>query len=164
MSNTHYTSKYPRIIMDSIGNSANESMKKTLTVEEYYDLLHHTHDAASIVNNHTGDTSYSELQTSVAETQQIVNNLKQMIEQLTTNNNDLQQTVNTLNTTIEELTNNNAELRAIMKTQAESIEVIQKEMESLAPISDWDAETPGNQDVNGNTIGTLMGFDMQEIE
>ena len=38
-----YTSKYPAIVKDTNTNSANDAMIKKITVEEYYDLTHHTH-------------------------------------------------------------------------------------------------------------------------
>ncbi len=40
--------KYPKIIIDEEKQAINPSMKYPLTVEEYYDLLHHTHDMSSL--------------------------------------------------------------------------------------------------------------------
>lgn len=129
-----YVSKYPAIVMDKSANSANESLKKTLTVEEYYDFLHHTHDASSLVVDEDGMT-YDQMQTTITE---------------------LKQTINDLNTIIKKLESDNTELKR-------SIENINKEISNMASVSDWDVETPGNQDINGNDLGTLMGFTMTEI-
>jgi len=39
-------SVYPEIVVDKAGNTSNGNLKYNLTVEEYYDLLHHTHSSA----------------------------------------------------------------------------------------------------------------------
>ena len=43
--------KYPKIIIDDEKQAINPSMKYPLTVEEYYDLLHHTHDISSLTSS-----------------------------------------------------------------------------------------------------------------
>ena len=45
-----YTSEYPEVVMDRDTNSANSGMIKRVTVEEWYDLLHHTHKVEEFVN------------------------------------------------------------------------------------------------------------------
>ena len=44
MADNRYQSKYSRITQDPAYQSVNPHMKKDLTIEEYYDLLHHTHE------------------------------------------------------------------------------------------------------------------------
>ena len=122
-----YTSVYPTIIIDDRPNSVNDSMQKKITVEEYYDLMHHTHDISSLTNNNgmTYDeivNTINELKSTIAEQQKIINNLSNDIANL-----------------------NN-------------------EVSNMPPVSDWDVETPGIQDANGNDLGTIMGFDVTEIE
>ena len=45
-----YTSEYPEVVMDRDTNSANSGMIKRVTVEEWYDLLHHTHKVEEFVD------------------------------------------------------------------------------------------------------------------
>jgi len=116
-----YTSKYPKIITDNRGNSVNESLKKQLTIEEYYDIMHHTHDASSILNKED-----------IANYEEMQNSIKSLTE-----------TVNTLQVTIKNM---------------------QDQINNMPPIGDWDTDTPGIQDQEGNDLGTLMGFTMTEIE
>lgn len=73
MSDLNYTSIYPKIITDDKGNSVNESLAKKLTIEEYYDLLHHTHSVTDLVIS--GGMSYDELQNTVKTLSEMLNNL-----------------------------------------------------------------------------------------
>lgn len=109
-----YTSKYPKIITDASGNSVNEGLKKIVTIEEWYDISHHTHDISTLSVSDDG-VSYDELVAMV---------------------NELQEMVKTL----------------------------QAQVSNMPSVGDWDVETPGNQDANGNTLGTLLGFDLTEID
>lgn len=43
MASSTYENKYPEIIIDTDTQSANPLLKKAITVEEWNDLLHHTH-------------------------------------------------------------------------------------------------------------------------
>jgi hypothetical protein len=128
MNNMH-TSKYPAIIVDSRGNSVNESLQMRLTIEQYYDLTHHTHDISSLAIGENAMT------------------YEQMQEQISTLNN----TVETQQNTINELTESIKALKELIKN-------------SIPLVSDWDVEKEGTQDINGNDLGTLMGFNMTEIE
>lgn len=127
MSINTYVSKYPRIIIDKRSNSPNDSLQKKITIEEFYDLMHHTHKISDLIND-GGDISYEEIQS-------IILGLQQEIK----------------------------ELKAIIQTQQATIEGIKTELVNTASISDWDVETPGNQDINGDTLGSFMGFDVTEI-
>ena len=130
-----YNSKYPTILVDTKSNSVNDSLKKVLTIEEYYDLMHHNHNISNLEVNE-GDISFDEMQ----------NMMKSLNETI----NELRKTITAQQETISELTKN--------------IEDIIEELKNVASISDWDVTIPGNQDANGNTLGTLMGFTMTEIQ
>lgn len=111
----NFKSKYPKVIVDNINNSVNEGLKKIVTIEEWYDLTHHTHDISTLSSDE-GGTSYDELVAMVVELQAAIKEIK-------------------------------------------------AEIANMASVKDWDLDTPGIQDSNGNTtLGTLMGFDMTEIE
>ena len=155
MSNT-YVSKYPSIVVDKAANSVNESLKKVVTVEEYYDLRHHTHDIATLAVAE-GSMTYNEMQTTVTELLETINDLNTTVQE---QNNTIQEQNNTIveqNNTIKRIEEANEELR-------KAIETINNELSNMASISDWDVETPGNQDANGNNLGDLMGFTMTEIK
>ncbi len=123
-----YSSQYPKIIMDTSTNSVNDSLAKKLTVEEYYDLLHHTHTVSSLIGSVGGDASYD----------------------------GITNIVNTLSDTVNSLVNT-------VQIQQETINELKAQLNSLIHVKDWDVNTPGNQDVNGNDLGELMGFQMTEI-
>ena len=44
-----YQSKYNKIVMDNQENSPNSNIVVRLTLEQYYDLLHHTHKISDII-------------------------------------------------------------------------------------------------------------------
>ena len=44
-----HLSKYPEIEIDKIPNSTNSNMTFPITIEQYYDLMHHTHKASDII-------------------------------------------------------------------------------------------------------------------
>lgn len=48
MNNMH-TSKYPEIIIDNQSNSVNSNMTFPITIEQFYDFMHHTHKASDLV-------------------------------------------------------------------------------------------------------------------
>lgn len=124
-----YSSQYPKIVMDTNINSVNDSLAKKLTVEEYYDLLHHTHTVSSLIGSvGGGDVSYD----------------------------GITDIVNTLSDTVNSLVNT-------VQIQQETINELKSQINSLIHVKDWDVNTPGNQDVNGNDLGELMGFQMTEI-
>lgn len=137
-----YTSKYPAVVTDKNVNSVNDSMIKKITVEEYYDLKHHTHSMSDLTTDEDG-MSYTEMQ-------DVINNLNNIIKE----QSDV----------IQKLEADTTELKALIISQNETINVMKKEMDNMASIADWDALKPGNQDVEGNDLGTLMGFNMTEIK
>lgn len=49
-----YQSKYNEIVTDNRANSPISNKIVTLTLEQYYDLLHHTHKISDIIGGTTG--------------------------------------------------------------------------------------------------------------
>lgn len=133
--NNTYTSKYPTIIVDTRANSVNESLQKKMTIEEYYDLMHHTHNISQLTSDE-GAMSYNEMQNAINSLTKTIGELKIIIEAQQSTIIELKQTVQTLS----------------------------DEVANTPTVSDWDVETPGNQDINGNDLGTFMGLTMTEIE
>lgn len=73
MADNRYQSKYSRITQDPAYQSVNPHMKKDLTIEEYYDLLHHTHE---------GMANADETNAKIEELQQVINELKNEITKI----------------------------------------------------------------------------------
>ena len=48
MNNIH-TSKYPEIVIDNQSNSVNSNMTFPITIEQFYDFMHHTHKASDLI-------------------------------------------------------------------------------------------------------------------
>lgn len=168
MSNA-YASKYPSIVVDKSANSVNESLKKVMTVEEYYDLKHHTHSISSL-SVEEGSMSYDEMQVKVIELTNTINTLNDIVQQQTETIQEYNNTIEQQNNTIQEQNNivqrleaDTTELKQLINSQNEAIASIKEEISNMASVSDWDVETPGNQDAEGNTLGELMGFTMTEI-
>ena len=132
-----YTSENPEVVMDRDTNSANSGMIKRVTVEEWYDLLHHTHKVEEFVNKdlervealavpvnpETGGGSGG-IDSSVE--QQILN----QIAQLTSKVESLTQTVESQ--------------QAIIEQQSQQINDLIANPPSSGGIDviDWDATTP----------------------
>lgn len=114
-----FSSKYSEIIIDQNPNSPNKTMQKKMSIEEYYDLMHHTHRISDLVNNTGIDSEESSsVLLAIAE-------LKSVVEAQQNTINELKETINYLKNQID----NNA-----------------------LEVSDWDLETEGNQDINGNIL------------
>ena len=178
-----YTSKYPTIVSDKSLNSPNDGMIKKITVEEYYDLKHHTHSISDLSTDE-GNMSYDEMQVVINNLTEITNaydttikEQQNLITQLRESNTTLQNTVNELTETvnntgdtilhqndiIQRLEADITEFKALIATQNETIDVMKKEMINMTTVSDWDVEKPGNQDIEGNDLGTFMGYTVTEI-
>lgn len=179
-----YVSKYPTIVADKTINSVNESMIKKITVEEYYDLKHHTHNISNLAVGE-GSMSYNEMETIVNNLLETVNKYDATIQEqqnyiieLQQSNNTMQSTINTLTETvnnasdtilqqndiIQRLEADTTEFKRLIAIQNDTINVMKTEMENMTSVGDWDIETPGIQDHEGNTLGELMGFTMTEIQ
>lgn len=74
MANNKYNSMYPKIKQDSAYQSVNPHMKKELTVEEYYDLLHHTHDG--MANGEEVNSKFEDIASTIDELTSTINELK----------------------------------------------------------------------------------------
>lgn len=82
-------SKYPEIIIDKKRNSALNA-NKILSLEEYNDLMHHTHDASTLIMGSGSSNSTSNIESVINELNQTINNLSQTIESLTGRINTLE--------------------------------------------------------------------------
>lgn len=80
MANNQYNSMYSKIKQDPAYQSVNPHMKKELTVEEYYDLLHHTHDG--MANGEEVNSKFEDLTSTIDELTSTINELKAEIDAL----------------------------------------------------------------------------------
>lgn len=115
------TTEYPKIIINETDQAAIPGMKFNLTVEQYYDLLHHTHKFSDLA---TGDANTESIEIDdsmedsekiealisiVAGLQQEISELKYSLEELTdtnTSSNSEQQNTTTTDTTQQQDSNN----------------------------------------------------------
>lgn len=125
----YYGPKYPLIVIDdkntNYPNAANNIKK--ITVEEWQDLLHHTHPLAEILDAEgirLGDAGSSDV--SLEE----FNNLKNTVEAQNSLITNLQAEIAQLQTTITEMASRGG-----------------------IEIGDWDVTQPGIQGPDGKTIG-----------
>lgn len=112
-------SKFPKITFDESLN-ANIKMTKNLTIEEYLDLLHHTHDGVSEIGGML--EKISTLETKVAELEE------KLKESGVTGGDD----VSALSEKVDNLQSQLTDLDSELDTYVD---------EDLQ-ISDWDATTP----------------------
>lgn len=87
-----FNSKYPEIVIDTTNQMPNPHMKKTLTIEEYYDLFHHTH--VDVGNGGPMVTpsqieAISTLSSRVDALEATVSKMAKVIQQLAANNGDI---------------------------------------------------------------------------
>lgn len=131
-----YTSDYPEITMDGARNSVNTGMIKQITIEEWYDLLHHTHKVDEFVDKD-------------------LNKVRSLAVPLDTESEDLpldQQIVsmiNTLTDKVNALTEKVNSQQQIIETQTQQIESLTKQAKSHIDVVDWDATTPEPDPVPG---------------
>ena len=92
------TTEYPKIIINEDDQSAIPGMKFNLTVEQYYDLLHHTHKFSDLAHGDT-NTESVEIDESMEDSEKI--------EALISIVADLQQEISELKYSLEELTDVN---------------------------------------------------------
>jgi hypothetical protein len=132
LSSSSYISKYPKIVIDENDNSPNSNMKKTLTIEEFYDLMHHTHNAKDIIGLNTGNNNSSSDSSNNtgdnSSSSEEVAELKEQVKSLSMTVEDLQDKVQILT------------------------ETLTSYMDNDIGVADYDATTPGIQDEYGNTI------------
>lgn len=121
------TSKYPRIITDERQNTPNKGMTITLTVEQFTDLMHHTHNIRDIIGGDTGGVGSLPSEDPIIE------------ERV----NSLQNKLNQAMIIIENLSNQVSQLN----------DQLQSYIERDISVADYDVLLPGIQDENGNTVG-----------
>ena len=157
-----FTSKYPRIIFDKRENSVNDGLAKKLTVEEYYDLLHHTHDLSSLIGD--GDVPISDIMESINKLIVNVTRLEETIEYQETVIKRYEEEITHLTNITESHNKTITELNQVVNNQNEIIQNITNEViHNGITIGDWDVEKPGDQDINGDDLGKFMGLNMTEI-
>lgn len=136
MDNNVFHSKYPAIVIDRNPNSAlADKMIKKLTVEEYYDLVHHTHSSLDVSDGNLNNDT--------------INGMQTKIESLNQSISDMEDTIKAQNELIE--------------TLSTAIEEIKTAVTNSATVSDWDVTKPGIQDIDGNDVDTLGSIDVSDI-
>ena len=158
--------KYPEIKLDEAGNyqSANTDLKR-VTVEEWNDLLHHTHKAGTFVDDNgnfidpSQDGSGSGDGISYQEFQDLKNSVNTLVE-----------TVNGLASSVASLVESNAALvesNASLVERVTALENSQGGGETPGEdefVIDYDPDTPGTQDINGNNVPiTNTASSIQEV-
>ena len=138
-----YKSKYPKIIIDTEKTTHfNNRLNYNITIEEFYDLMHHTHSIADLtaVDGEVVDDNIQatvlNLVATVNELKQTIANQQNTINELVIKNNEQYQTINQLSQQV--------------KINKDNITDI---TEGSDDIYDWDVTKEGIQDVDGNTIG-----------
>ena len=133
----YYGPSFPLIQIDPVTNYPNAANNiKKITVEEWQDILHHTHKLPEILDNDgnflgqnassDGSVSleaFNELKNTVDSQKEIIQSQASIIADLQESIAELTQTVNSLKSS------------------------------SGIMVADWDATKEGIQDENGNTIG-----------
>ena len=105
-------SKYPEIIVDKDKNAVNTNLKVDLTVEQLYDLFHHTHNLNDLVGMGDGELSETD---------------KVAIKQLDTKINDVQKAV--------------AEQSANIAAIKDSVQAIQSNIDSILEYIEQDIQS-----------------------
>ena len=78
-------SKYPEIIVDKDKNAVNTNLKVDLTVEQLYDLFHHTHNLSDLVGIKQLDTKINDVQKAVAEQSANIAAIKDSVQAIQSN-------------------------------------------------------------------------------
>lgn len=84
---SEFQSKYPEIITDKRSNSVNNNMTINITIEQLYDLMHHTHNVTDLVSEGDGpagigDVVVQQINIKINELTQTVNEQAELIQQL----------------------------------------------------------------------------------
>ena len=167
-----YSPKFPKIQLDSFinyPNAANNIVK--ITVEEWQDLLHHTHKVTDILDTE-GNFIGSDLDISVSGgvNEETFNELKNTVESQAETIATQAETISTQSGIIENLQTIVEANSSTIETQQSAIETLQGLVESLQSqinaldpnsgsslqglqVGDWDLDQEGIQDEYGNTIG-----------
>lgn len=120
-----YKSKYPEIVVDRTVNSPNDNQIVRLTLEQYYDLLHHTHNASDIIGTiDVDEAKLKELNDKLDEAIARVNELQQKVNSVSVQTNNLESNVTTLDT---------------------KVQTIDKYVENNGFVIDFDPSKPGIQ-------------------
>jgi methyl-accepting chemotaxis protein len=144
-------SKYPEIIVDKDANMASGSLNTHhLTVEEYYDLLHHTHGFSDLVDDE--GTSINELVEIVDQFSGTVNTLSNTVEELT---EQLSQATTTIAELREQLSSTQSDISTVTHSVEDitgRVKTVEDKIAESYDVSDYDATTPEREDIDGNII------------
>ncbi len=147
-SSSVYSPKFPKVQLDQKINYPNAASNiKKLTIEEWEDILHHTHQVDFLVDEEGNFINPDALPGGSGGKVQVT-----------------KEEFDTLKSTVEsqaELISSQSEL---ITTLQNNITALEAKVDSLEPsgggdntngfiVGDWDAEQEGIQDINGNTIG-----------
>lgn len=103
-----YQSKYPEIVIDNNPNSGVSSMTFPITIEQFYDLMHHTHKVSDIIMEGGGGSIEEGV---INEINNNINDLKQETQEQSQTIVQLNQTIIQQNETIILLTEQLQELQ-----------------------------------------------------
>lgn len=74
-------SKYPKILIDTTKQSAIPNGKYSLTVEEYYDIMHHTHNLSDIaLENGTDGESIITIEGKINQLDEKISDIQTLID------------------------------------------------------------------------------------
>lgn len=73
-------SKYPKILIDTTKQSAIPNGKYSLTVEEYYDIMHHTHNLSDIALENGTDGESLTIEEKINQLDAKISNIQTLID------------------------------------------------------------------------------------
>ena len=142
-------SKYQKILIDDTPSSNIPSAKANITVEDWYDMLHHSHPEFQNMSSGGGGSSDNVLQT-VTELSNDVNDLSAAIAELTN-------TVNNLSTLVQQQSVRIDDIIRINTEQTESINTMKTQIDKLEAYVDQDIQIGDDTPSAGAGEGTSSG-------
>jgi len=171
--------KFPEVKFDKQANYPNAAGNiKKITVEEWNDILHHTHSVGTFVDNNgefvdpSQDGSGSGSGISLSEFNELkesVNNIKTTVETIHTveeyDDTEIKSRLETLESKahdeydhtelinkIAALEEENTNLKSTLQSLVSRVTSLENNPSSDGLLIDYDLDTPGTQDADGNTI------------
>lgn len=144
-------SKYPEIVIDHSANIGSGSHNnRIMTVEEFYDFMHHTHSISDILD----DEGYSP-----NELAELVHQLQAQVEDLTTRLSQANATITELSGEVQEAKSSVVDVTSDMQNVTNSVQAMNTQLEQLQAkvdeqydVADWDATTPEREGPDGQII------------
>ena len=125
-------SKYQKILIDDSPSSTIPTAKANITVEEWYDMLHHSHPEFQNMSNNGGSGDGAS-QAVVDELSANINNLFAAVEGLTT-------AVSNLSTLVQQQSSNIDDIIRINTEQTEFINIMRTQIDKLEAYVDQDIQ------------------------